>query len=139
MDCSYDLEIGSPPPGTYTLVLMLREWTGNGYVNRDHYNFRDRVTFPLVTGTQSFPERTVKDNTEEDAVDATQAPEAVIVATVAGRQGCTPHEPDLSLPKTAGQSSTAQASGTGYISARLANIKSITEWVRAKIQQKLAL
>jgi hypothetical protein len=138
-NCSYDLEMSSPPPGTYTLVLMLREWTENGYVTRDHSNFRDRVIFPLVTGTQSFPARTVKGNTEADVVDATQAPEAVIVAAVAGQEGCTAHEPDLNVPKAAGQSSTAQASETSSISALLANIKSITQWVLEKIRRQLAL
>ena len=138
-NCSYDLEISSPPPGTYALVLMLREWTENGYVTRDHSNFRDRATFPLVTGTPSFPDRTVKDNTEEEIVDATQAPGAVILATVAGQEECTAHEPDWTVPKDAGQSSTAQASETISVSALLANIKNITQWVLEKIRRQLAL
>jgi hypothetical protein len=138
-NCSYDLEISSPPPGTYTLVLMLREWTGNGYITRDHSNFRDRVTFPLANGTQSFPENAVTDNTDVEAVTAVQSPEAVIVATVAGQEGRTAHEPDSTVPKAAGQSSTAQTSETVSVSALLANIKSLTQWVLAKIKQQLAI
>jgi hypothetical protein len=46
-DCAYDTEITLPPPGTYTLALMLREWVGNGYVTRDHCNFDLQVTFPI--------------------------------------------------------------------------------------------
>jgi len=47
-DCAYELELAQPPAGTYTLTLMLREWVGDGYVTRDHVNFADPVTFPLV-------------------------------------------------------------------------------------------
>jgi len=45
---AYELAIVPPPAGTYTLVLMLREWTSNGYVTRDHCNFNQPVTFPLA-------------------------------------------------------------------------------------------
>ncbi len=38
-DCVHELELTPPPAGTYTLTLMLREWTGDGYVSRDHVNF----------------------------------------------------------------------------------------------------
>ena len=121
-DGSYELEISSPPPGTYTLVLMLREWTGNGYLTRDHSNFRDRVTFPLVIGTQSFPESTVTGNTDEELVNAAPAPEAVTAATVAGQEG-----------------RTTQANETVSVAALLANIKSIAQWVLEKIKRQLAL
>lgn len=39
--CVYDLVFQDPPPGTWYLTLMLREWNGTGYITRDH------VTFPL--------------------------------------------------------------------------------------------
>ena len=47
-DSVYTMQMTPPPPGTYTLVLMLREWAGNGYVTRDHRNFDHPLTFPLV-------------------------------------------------------------------------------------------
>ena len=47
-DCAYDLEMTPPPPGSYTLVLMLREWVGNGYVTRDHTNFAYPVVIPFA-------------------------------------------------------------------------------------------
>ena len=47
-DCSYELEISTPPAGTYALVLMLREWVGDGYVTRDHFNLADEMTFPIA-------------------------------------------------------------------------------------------
>jgi hypothetical protein len=45
---AYTMTIVPPPADTYTLVLMLREWTGNGFVTRDHCNFGHQVTFPLA-------------------------------------------------------------------------------------------
>jgi hypothetical protein len=38
-DCRYDLIFQEPPAGSWHMVLMLREWTGAGYVTRDHVNF----------------------------------------------------------------------------------------------------
>jgi hypothetical protein len=38
-DCRYDLLFQEPPPGTWSLTLMLREWTAGGYVTRDYVNF----------------------------------------------------------------------------------------------------
>lgn len=44
-----ELTMTRPPDGSYTLVLMLREWVGNGYITRDHCNFAHPVTFPIMT------------------------------------------------------------------------------------------
>lgn len=38
-NCRYDLNFQTPPQGTWTLTLMLREWDGQGYVTRDYLNF----------------------------------------------------------------------------------------------------
>lgn len=38
-NCAYDLCFQAPPPGKWHLTLMLREWTGTGYVTRDYVNF----------------------------------------------------------------------------------------------------
>ena len=38
-DCRYDLSFNEPPAGTWYFTLMLREWTGSGYVTRDYVNF----------------------------------------------------------------------------------------------------
>jgi hypothetical protein len=43
-DCRYDLILQLPPPGTWFLALMLREWTAAGYLTRDYVNF----TLPYV-------------------------------------------------------------------------------------------
>jgi hypothetical protein len=131
-NCSYDLVISQPPPGIYTLVLKLREWTGNGYITRDHSSFRGRVRFPIITGTQSFPEGRVTDNTDEEVVNVVQAPEAVIVASVAGHEERTALEPESTVPKAAGQTSTAQAIEIIFVSAFLVKIKNITQWLLEK-------
>ena len=38
-NCRYDLCFEEPAIGTWTLCLMLREWTADGYVTRDFVNF----------------------------------------------------------------------------------------------------
>lgn len=38
-DCRYDLLFQVPPPGTWSLTLMVREWTVAGYLTRDYVNF----------------------------------------------------------------------------------------------------
>jgi hypothetical protein len=117
-NCSYDLEIRQPTPGIYTLVMMLREWTGNGYVTRDHSNFSNRVTFPLVTPIRPFPESSIGNNADEKVRHGAQAPGA---ATVAGQPGI------------------AQTGETISVSMLLANIKCITQWMLEKIKQQLTI
>lgn len=38
-NCQYDLIFNEPPEGNWHLVLMLREWNGQGYVTCDYVNF----------------------------------------------------------------------------------------------------
>ena len=59
---------------------MLREWTGTVSSTRDHSNFSNRMTFPLVTPIHSFPEIGIGNNTDEKVQHGAQAPEAVTVA-----------------------------------------------------------
>ena len=138
-NCSYDLVISQPPPGIYTLVMMLREWTGNGYVTRDHSNFSNRVTFPIVTPIRSFPETTIVNNTDEKARHGAQAPEAVTVATATGQEGRTAHKTESPVANAAVQSGTAHTSETISAAALLTNIKSIIRGVLEKIKHQLAI
>lgn len=57
-DCRYDLVFQEPPAGNWYLTLMLREWTGVGYVTRDHVNF----TLTYTVSPKSASERGVADN-----------------------------------------------------------------------------
>ena len=90
------------------------------------------MRFPIITGTQSFPEGRVTDNTDEEVVNVVQAPEAVIVASVAGHEERTALEPESTVPKAAGQTSTAQAIEIIFVSAFLVKIKNITQWLLEK-------
>ncbi len=38
-NCRYELNFQEPSAGTWYLTLMLREWTGMGYLTRDYVNF----------------------------------------------------------------------------------------------------
>ena len=139
-DCSYDLEITPPPSGPYTLVLMLREWTGNGYVTRDHSNFKDRVTFPLpTTPLPPLSETVTTDDAHVEVLDTAQSLEPVTVVTAAGQIGRTGHETESPSPKDAERAGTAQESEYISVSTLLANIKSFTQWVLEKIKQALSI
>ena len=135
-DCTYDLEISPPPAGTYTLVLMLREWVGNGYVTRDRSNFRDRVTFPLLTPTPSVSENVITDSAPSEVVNEAQSPEPAAVSIVAGGSG---YEPESSPPKNAEQVRATQESKSISVTALLANLKSFTQGVLERIKQQLSL
>jgi len=58
-DLVYDLTLAKPPAGHSQLVLMLREWTGNGYTTRDYFNF----ALPLEATTEPEPSITAKSST----------------------------------------------------------------------------
>jgi competence ComEA-like helix-hairpin-helix protein len=46
---SFELPFTPPPAGVWNLVLMLREWTANGYVTRDFTNFALPLTVAAPT------------------------------------------------------------------------------------------
>lgn len=83
-DCTFELEINPPPAGTYTLVLMLREWIGNGYITRDHSNFSTRVTFPIVISATQSSEPVITDKSLGRVANTAQSPEQAAHAVVAG-------------------------------------------------------
>ena len=49
--CHYDVPLTLPPIGTWQLVLMLREWSGQAYLTRDYTNFLHPVSFPMLADT----------------------------------------------------------------------------------------
>jgi hypothetical protein len=127
-DRAYDLEISPPPAGSYTLVLMLREWTGNCYVTRDHSNFKDRVTFPLVTPPLPSSETVTTNNAHGEVLNAVQSPVAVTVATTAGQETESP------LPKDPEQAGAEQESENMFVATLPANIRRFAQWVLEKIK-----
>ncbi|MBK9990557.1 MAG: hypothetical protein IPP19_07475 [Verrucomicrobia bacterium] len=64
LDLVYDFTLAEPPAGHSQLVLMLREWTGNGYTTRDYFNFAlplevapepTHIPEPVITPKTSIP------------------------------------------------------------------------------------
>lgn len=57
--CVYDLAFQEPPPGTWYITLMLREWTAVGYVTRDFRTFNTPYTVTwsplLIDGGNAKP------------------------------------------------------------------------------------
>lgn len=137
LDCSYELGLSPPPPGTYTLVLMLREWVGNGYVTRDHSNFRDRVTFPFITSSPSSCANVITEGFPGEVGNAAQAPAPAAVSVIAGPD--VGHETGLPSLKDAGQASPSQERASNSVMALLADVKSFTQWVLERIKQQLLL
>jgi hypothetical protein len=86
-ECAYELEIAAPLSGAYALVLMLREWAGNGYVTRDHSNLADAVTFPLVAAVPEATETVAADLPPVQETGQRQPPEPARDAAFTGAVG----------------------------------------------------
>ncbi|MCG8315334.1 MAG: hypothetical protein MI976_19155 [Pseudomonadales bacterium] len=56
-DCVYNLAIQTPGEGSWTMVLMLREWHNGAYVTRDYINFPQKVVahYKLVLSLSGSP------------------------------------------------------------------------------------
>jgi DNA uptake protein ComE-like DNA-binding protein len=52
--CEYDLVFTAPPQGSWNVTLMLREWTGVGYITRDFMNFP--VPYEVASVEEVAPE-----------------------------------------------------------------------------------
>lgn len=102
--CAYDMEIAVPPADTYTLVLMLREWSGNGYITRDHCNFSYPVMFPIDMSAARTSESLTANELREEVAPAPQA-EEVVAQTVGA-------EPAESLAREAGQAASRDTAPT---------------------------
>jgi hypothetical protein len=66
---AYELTYAAPAAGRWQIVLMLREWVGNGYTTRDYYNFPQ----PLVIATP------LPDEPTEPTIVAASAPETPVL------------------------------------------------------------
>ena len=115
-DCTYPMHLAPPPADTYTLVLMLREWTGNGYVTRDHRNSDHPLTFPIVmaaarqTGTPLtdepagpivIPVRSSGPAPDTAAADPVGSPGQEAGRRVPNAAGESPGEPKAEVPAAA--------------------------------------
>jgi len=98
-DCAYELEITPPPEGTVSLVLMLREWVGNGYVTRDHCNFQHQVTFPVIASSPLASETGIAAASPGQVTNTPQTPEQADEAGLFGHIGGTGAEHGTLPPK----------------------------------------
>ena len=137
--CSHELEICAPPPGTYTLVVMLREWSGSAYVTRDHLNFEGRVTFPYLTPARVLSGAEIGTNTDEKNEFTAQTHDTVNAATVAGPTGRSSHEPESPAAEAAQGAKKAHAGNNTSVPSVPANVKSIARWILQRIRQQLAI
>lgn len=127
-NCLYDLEISPPPTGSYALVLMLREWTGSGYVTRDHFNFNGRETFPLA----------IPDQTDRGITNSNAAPEAARVP-VQSQDTVTITDNESPLPIGAVRAATARETVNNSASVPIAGFISFAQRVLNKIRHLLSL
>jgi hypothetical protein len=138
-DCAYDLEITPSPAGTYTLVLMLREWVGNGYVTRDHSNFKDRVTFPIATSASPASEAGIADASLGEAANTAQSPEHAGKSTVAGRVGGAGPQDVALPPKDSEPARATQESKNVPARVIFDNLKCFAQRLMDRLKKRLAL
>ena len=129
-NCSYNLEISPPPPGSYTLVLMLREWTGNGYVTRDHFNFNGQEKFPLAIQPLPLGEIANTNHAPEAVQNHEQSPDAVTAVTIT--------ESESPSPTDAERAAIARETTINSVSVRIAEFMSFARRVLKKIKQPLS-
>jgi hypothetical protein len=137
-NCAYELEISPPPAGSYTLVLMLREWVGNGYVTRDHSSLQHRMTFPLVASASQASEPVIADAALGQFANTAQSPQQAGEPSVAARAAGAGPPP----PKDAQQTHAAQRRedvSALAILDNLKNLKRFAERLLNKIKQEFSL
>jgi hypothetical protein len=121
--CSYVLEMNPPPPGSYALVLMLREWVGNGYHTRDFTNLTEEVTLPIVIaapGTSEAVNDDVSQDRETSLEKTTEPATGTAVADVAAR---TAHEAESDVKKGIEEVSAPRKSQHAFVQVMLVNLK----------------
>ena len=121
--CSYVLEMNPPPPGTYALVLMLREWVGNGYHTRDHSNLANEVTFPIVITATETSEIAFDDVSPDQETSQKNIPEPAIGQAIAGTDGHTSHKAAPDVKNGIEQASTPGNSQYVFAQKTLNNLK----------------
>jgi competence ComEA-like helix-hairpin-helix protein len=130
-DVQLTLPLAPLPPGTWHIVLMLREWTPAGYVTRDYVNF----SVPQV-GAEPAPEVAEPLSAVTDAAPAAievETPPEAMPNPAAKRAEAAPvpgAEPGSAGPKTA---ETGRVSINRASAAELASIKGLNKSVAAAI------
>jgi hypothetical protein len=138
-DCAYDLEITPPPAGTYTVVLMLREWVGNGYVTRDHCNFKDQVTFPIASAPPRASEAVIADAPLGQVANTAQPPEQSGETSVAGHIGDTRPENGALPSKNTGAAHATQESRNDRARVIFGNLTSFARPFMDRLKKQFSL
>jgi len=138
-DCAYDLEIIPPPAGSYTLVLMLREWVGNGYVTRDHSSFSNRVAFPIVISAPREKATAIADEPLGSTMHTAPPAEQAASATVAGPVGDTGDEAGATPSKGTEQAYAIQERENVSARAMFDKLKSFAQRLLHRLKQQLSL
>lgn len=123
-DCSYELEMKAPPPGTYALVLMLREWVGGGYVTRDHVNLTDEMTFPIVAAVHQASEIGPADVPADRRTGQSQPPQPTRDAAVHASVGPVGQDAESVAPNDTQSAPPAQGTPSAYLRDGLDKLKS---------------
>ncbi|MEZ5542161.1 MAG: hypothetical protein R3F42_08960 [Pseudomonadota bacterium] len=129
-NCAHKLAIAPPPPGTYALVLMLREWTGNGYVTRDYFNFNGRETFPLAISPRPSGVAARTNSVPEVARKPASSQKAVTTVSITGSKP----------PSQAGaeRTATTRKAEDSMVAVRIAELMGYARRVLEKIRQQLS-
>jgi len=133
-NCAYDMDIVAPPADTYVLVLMLREWTGNSYVTRDHCNFNRRVTFPLAIAATQATETLIADEPRGQVAEPAQSSGQTGEVTHAGPVGNSAHEIGPLAPQGTEQTRASRKGNSASAQIPFDNLKRFTQrlwkWLR---------
>ena len=78
---------------------MLREWTGNSFVTRDHCNFNYRVTFPIAMAVSQAAETRVAEEPVKQVARQAQSTGDAVAAAQAGAVAPPVHEDTLPVPR----------------------------------------
>jgi DNA uptake protein ComE-like DNA-binding protein len=122
-----DLAFAQPPPGTWHLALMLREWTAAGFVTRDFTNFATPfVSAPVATNTcvaivATKPAAPVPAKAPAPAALAAKAPTPIIAPVTAKVPA-----PEVAKPvATPAPSKTATDASTKGVSVNTARVEEL--------------
>jgi DNA uptake protein ComE-like DNA-binding protein len=122
-----DLAFTQPPPGTWHLALMLREWTAAGFVTRDFTNFATPfVAAPVVNNTcvaivATKPAAPVPAKAPAPAALAAKAPTPIIAPVTAKVPA-----PEVAKPvATPAPSKTATDASTKGVSVNTARVEEL--------------
>lgn len=127
-NCHYELLFQEPPAGTWQLTLMLREWTENGFITRDHVNFDLPYTVELMGNVQKINDNVISvDFTKTDS-DAKK-----LVEDTSTKRNTTPASTEKPKQKVTPEEKTGLISLNDASAEEIARLKGITQKLATSI------